>query len=388
MCGELCGEKVIIHLTNPAIAGYGRKKGGEDKIELSLEEAAFLLERGKITVIIKNEKEEEGRKEGEEKQLIESVEKFLKTALDISPRFGIRYIVYVDLKERGYAVMPGMAAGVDFWLYSRGSKPGENSSRYFIHVLSEREAITMNDLVWLLSLAHNMRKEPIVAVVDEESEITYYEIKEAKFCSVDKDEIEKWVKRKAKATLLGDRVILWNEDVSVCLHNDSFYGKLNKEQLQLSLVEAAYLMKNGGLQIEANGAPMSFAGFIEHAATVENDFKDKYAVYEDLRDKGLIAKTGFKFGSHFRVYEYEYEIEAGTVAGAEAIKINREHSSCLLHVVPKEHVFTPPELSRAVRLAHSVKKRMIFAYREEKNKKREKNKNINIKYVDIGRKKL
>jgi tRNA-intron endonuclease len=341
--GELSGEKVVVTGSEAEILakGYGRKK---DRLELSLEEAAFLFETGKISKI----------KEGEEREL--NLEEFLKHALDISPEFELRYIVYRDLKERGYVVQPG---GVDFWLYPRGAKPGEKPARYFIHILSEREFLSFKELDALLISARNMRKEPILAVVDEESDITYYEVKEAKFEKrEDKKEGkgEEIGKVKAKATLLGDRVVLWDADLAETLHRNNFYGKLTKEKrLLLSLVEAAYLLKKNMLE-------MQFEQFIEHASSIESEFMDKYVVYEDLREKGLIIKTGFKFGSHFRVYK----------------ATKQKHSSYLIHVLPAEHVFSMPELSRAVRLAHGVKKRMIFA--QTFNQK--------IRYVDVGRMKL
>lgn len=340
MQGELSGGKVVVAGSEAGILakGYGRKK---DRLELSLEEAAFLFETGKISRI----------KEGEEREL--NLEEFLKHALDISPEFGLRYLVYRDLKERGYVVQPG---GVDFWLYPRGAKPGEKPARYFIRILSERGFLSLKELDALLILARNMRKEPIIAVVDEESDVTYYEVKEAKFEFVEKWEGKAEEIRKAKATLLGDRVVLWDTDLAKSLHINNFYGKLTKEKrLLLSLVEAAYLMKKNVLEIDTGQ-------FIEYASSIESDFLDKYVVYEYLREKGLIIKTGFKFGSHFRVYK----------------AANQKHSSYLIHVLPEEHVFSMPELSRAVRLAHGVKKRMIFARTFDQR----------IRYVDVGRMKL
>ncbi|MGB7533154.1 MAG: tRNA-intron lyase [Halobacteriota archaeon] len=348
--------------------GYGRKKG---KIELSLEEAAFLLETGKLQI-----KDEAG------KEL--NLDGFLEHALDVSPKFVLRYLIYTDLKERGYAVQPG---GIDFWLYPRGAKPGEKPARHFIRIFSESDFLSLDDLAALLISARNMRKEPIIAVVDEESDITYYEVQEADFESVEPEEDkEESKKRKAKTSLLGDRVVLWDADLAEKLYRIDFYGKLTKEKrLLLSLVEAAYLMKKGLLEIEvreqksdlekepslkpqtSNLKPVNFERFVEYANAIEPDFMDKYAVYEDLREKGLVVKTGFKFGSHFRVYKIKQQ----------------KHSSYLIHVLPEEHVFSMQELSRAVRLAHGVKKRMIFAQIQTLGKFEKK-----IRYVDIGRMKL
>jgi len=86
--------------------------------------------------------------------------------------------------------------------------------------------------------------------------------------------------------------------------------------------------------------------FGAHAAMIDREFQSKYVIYADLRDKGLVPKTGYKFGSHFRVYR----------------RAQQTHSTELIHVLPETHVFSLPALARAVRLAHGVKKRMIFAF--------------------------
>ena len=354
MRGVLSGGKVVVEGSEADILakGYGRKKG---QVELSLEEAAFLLETGKIAIT--NEEEQEMPHAA-----------FLKHALDISPRFELRYLVYRDLKERGYVVQPGR---VEFWLYPRGAVPGEKPARYFIRIVSEREFISFKDLDALLTSARNMRKEPVIAVVDEESDITYYELKEAQF---EKREEQKEGGRIGKATLLGDRAVLWDADLAETLYRSNFYGSLTKERrLLLSMVETAYLMKKGLLELNEWQPPANVDRLIDYATAVESEFKDKYEVYAELREKGLILKTGFKFGSHFRVYK----------------ALNQRHSSYLIHVLFEEHVFSMSELSRAVRLAHGVKKRMIFAV---KKRAREKQQHAlgdqRIRYMDIGRMKL
>lgn len=364
MQGEFSAGKVIVtpeteqEAENWAIKGYGRRKSA--RTELSQEEVAFLLERGKLTLKL------------EDSEL--SFEEFLIRVLDTTPMFTVRYLVYKDLKERGYAIKTG---GVDFWLYPRGAKPGEKPAKYFIHIRAEREFISLIELNELLISARNMRKELILAVVDEESDITYYEVKDPRFDGG--IEVES-TEGKAKASLVGDRVVLWDADLAENLYKNNFYGKLTKEKrLLLSLVEAAYLMKTNRLDIEtpsSNHANMSFEQFIVYASTIETDFMDKYLVYEDLKGKGLNAKTGFKFGSHFRVYKAEQQ----------------KHSLYLVHVLPHSHVFSMTGLSRAVRLAHGVKKRMIFAFMSSSSTVQapptEQTPEQRIKYVDVGRMKL
>lgn len=76
-------------------------------------------------------------------------------------------------------------------------------------------------------------------------------------------------------------------------------------------------------------------------------------VYEDWRDKGFILKTGFKFGTHFRIY----------FPGAKPVSNKKEwiHSKHVLHVFPKEVSMPMSEWSRAIRVAHSVRKTFIMA---------------------------
>ena len=103
--------------------------------------------------------------------------------------------------------------------------------------------------------------------------------------------------------------------------------------------------------------------FTRKAKALEPEFVRKLDVYTDLRDRGLVVKTGFKFGSHFRAYE--------EVSDVSAIP----HSKYLVHALPEDYVVMLPEMSRAVRLAHGVRKRMIFAYSGKNG----------LEYLDIGR---
>ena len=75
------------------------------------------------------------------------------------------------------------------------------------------------------------------------------------------------------------------------------------------------------------------------------DFDLRYKVYKDLREKGLVVKTGFKYGTHFRVYDRDP---------------GSNHARFLVHAVPRDLETSWPELSRAVRLAHGVRKEMVF----------------------------
>ena len=81
-------------------------------------------------------------------------------------------------------------------------------------------------------------------------------------------------------------------------------------------------------------------------------FKAIYEVFEDWRLRGFVVKTGYKFGSHFRIY----------FPGVSPVKSSKEwiHSKHVLHVFPKFERMLISEWSRAIRVAHSVRKTFII----------------------------
>jgi tRNA-intron endonuclease len=72
-------------------------------------------------------------------------------------------------------------------------------------------------------------------------------------------------------------------------------------------------------------------------------------VYAALRDRGLVPKTGYKFGADFRTYA---DVESVADLG---------HSELLIRVLDGGHTFSPRDLALDVRLAHGVRKEMVFA---------------------------
>ncbi len=84
-----------------------------------------------------------------------------------------------------------------------------------------------------------------------------------------------------------------------------------------------------------------------------SDFLSLYEVYEDLRLKGFVLKTGFKFGTHFRLY----------MPGALPNLSNEEwmHSKHVIHVFPRASKLLISEWARAIRVAHGVRKTFILA---------------------------
>ncbi|MFZ2412090.1 MAG: tRNA-intron lyase [Candidatus Methanoperedens sp.] len=331
LSGKLNGNIVIIEkraieeLYNTSF--YGRPRG--DTLEVTLPESAYLMHTGKITV----------ESDGEELDF----RQFFLTASHTLKNFELLYIVYKDLRERGYYIQPAVTG---FRVYPRGGHPGKTPAEFFVFVTSERSPLLLPELKTHLDTVENLKKRLVLAIVDEESDLTYYEVKRIAPSGSWK---LKPAKQLSTTSLLEDRVMVWDAETSAVLHKEGFFGKLmDQGHLQLSLVESCYLLNRGVLEIQKNRETLDFAGFSGIACNIESDFMIKYTVYEKLRDSGLVPKTGFKFGTHFRIYD-DFESSSSL-----------SHSVYLVHAIEQDHVFSLQQLSRAVRLANSVRKEMIY----------------------------
>jgi len=333
MPGELIGETVLVRdqseasqIYNKGYYGYPQSGGG---IELDLLEAVYLQEAERLVVL-------EDGKEVAHADLI-------KRAARNASEFEIRYIVYRDFRQRGYIVKSD-AGEFDFRVFPRGGTPSTAQTKYWVKAVSERAVFDMRHMLELSDMSDRTRKELILGVVDEEGDLTYYRASSGAPTGREHPQSEG---PEVEGFLLEDRVFVTDERGGQ-LHENGFYGKQIGRTLQLSLIESAYLMHLGRLVIRADGAGKrtSLTSFKKHAQDVQPDFELRLRAYDDLRRRGLIVKTGFKYGSHFRVYDGDPETH---------------HSKYLVHAVQWNHRTIWPEMSRAVRLAHGVKKEILFA---------------------------
>lgn len=292
--------------------GYGRP-ADDGELDLAPVEAAHLLYRGDLDAV-------DGR----------GFRGFLAENEELT----VPFLVYKDLRDRGFYLSPAREgwvrepAGVDLVVFPRGSGPWDEAVEYRIRVVGERAdvpAATLGDAV--------------LAVVDEESEITYLDT-----ATPDVEGSSEYaLPSDVAADLLGDRVVCWEPPSH--LYERGFYGQpLDGEQaLQLSLVEAAHLADAGALALEVDRV-------VARGREVEGDrFDRRLAAYADLRSREMVPKTGFKFGADFRTY-----------ADVDSVE-DLGHSELLVRVLPADHVFAPRDLALDVRMAGGVRKRMVFA---------------------------
>ncbi|HSQ92741.1 MAG TPA: tRNA-intron lyase [Methanoregula sp.] len=296
-------------------SGYGRPEAGG--LRLSLQEALYLLHRQKIEVT-------------------GYTFDTLFSEFCTRPDFLRSFLVYRDLRERGYVVQTGPH---DFRVFRRGEKPGKGESLYLVRVLSERDPIRFEKLIGEVIASRNMRKQYVLAVVDDEDELTYYEIKLPKLadaCSTLPPLSHH------DALLVGKSGMIRTPDRSD-LETAGYGKRLDPERLILSPVELLFLMDKGAVTLMRDTGRVNPADLLAIAGETDQELAIKNAVYAELRSHDYTPRTGYKFGHHFRVYCGE-----------------NVHSDLLVHAVEKDAELPMSVISRSVRLAHSVKKKMFF----------------------------
>lgn len=293
-------------------SGYGRPSG--EGLSLVPVEALFLVHRGRI-------------------ELPGETFESLLAEFTADPHFLRAYLVYRDLRERGYVVQTGPH---DFRVFRRGQRPGSGQSQYMVRVLSERDPIAFDRVIAEATSTAQMRKSHLLAVVDDEDELTYYEVK----LPILQPRESTAPARTVTAGLFGWAVIADGDEGAV-LEAAGYGTRLDDRRLKVAPVEALYLIANGRLVLEDG---MSGTGeYGDVVAGIDAESCEKSAVYVHLRDRGYVPRTGYKFGHHYRVY------------GAA-----KTHSEMLVHALPGGAALPMSVISRSVRLAHSVKKKMLF----------------------------
>jgi tRNA-intron endonuclease, archaea type len=145
-----------------SIQRFGEQVG--EKIQYSLPEALFLLENKKMELYNSRSK-----KLG----LKESMKIFEK----IDKKFAIKYAVFQDLRQKGYIVKSALKFGAEFRVYEKGASIGDKHARWILYPVSENSVLTWHDFSAKNRVAHSTNKNLLIGVVDEENDVSYYEVK-------------------------------------------------------------------------------------------------------------------------------------------------------------------------------------------------------------------
>jgi tRNA-intron endonuclease len=144
-----------------SLRGYGVPEN--DTLTLTLYEALFLLGKGVIEV----EDEKTGGKMG--------FQDLLKRFQSVDENAWVRYLIYRDLRSRGYVAREGFGLGIDFRVYERGEY-GKETAKYLIFGIQEGQPVSMEELARTLRYVQSLKKNLVLAVINRRGEIVHYSL--------------------------------------------------------------------------------------------------------------------------------------------------------------------------------------------------------------------
>jgi tRNA-intron endonuclease, archaea type len=145
-----------------ASKNFGEKLS--QKIFYSLPEALFLVEDKKMEVF-------------DHQENVVSSKDLQRKFQRLDKNFLNKFIVYRDLRKRGYVVKTALRFGAEFRVYEKGKSGAKNHSKWILFPVSEYEGCSWQDFSAKNRVAHSSKKNILVAIVDEETKVSYYEVK-------------------------------------------------------------------------------------------------------------------------------------------------------------------------------------------------------------------
>ena len=165
---KLINEKTIV--LNPKMQNILKERGfGEsekDTLILDSFETLFLLYNNKL------ELKKVNRKITFDELMQKSIQKHDDTL--------IRFLLYRDLRIRGYVVKDGFGFDSDFRVYERGNY-GLKDAKFLIFAFNEGTQQKIGKLYKNIEEITKMGKEPIIAVIERRGEIIYYKVNKMNF---------------------------------------------------------------------------------------------------------------------------------------------------------------------------------------------------------------
>ncbi len=141
---------------------YGTRIDG-NKLELEPVELLHLIERKRVVVTTPS-----GEHVGSDY--------IVNNLLVDDPDLWIQYLVFRDLRSRGYAVRKGFGSGIGFRVYARGDRPGTANAKELVYILKEGVPISLSDLDLVTKTAAGSRKDLLFALVDQNGEVNFYRV--------------------------------------------------------------------------------------------------------------------------------------------------------------------------------------------------------------------
>ena len=159
-------NKILVFSSPEDIEGFSSRGYGvpeDEGLALTFYEALYLL--GKEIVEIEDEITKEEM----------SFQDLLKRFQSVDENAWVKYVIYRDLRSRGYVVREGFGLGIDFRVYERGGY-GKETAKYLIFGIQEGRPVSMEELAQVLRYVQSLKKRLVLAVINRRGEIVYYSL--------------------------------------------------------------------------------------------------------------------------------------------------------------------------------------------------------------------
>jgi len=152
---------------------------------------------------------------------------------------------------------------------------------------------------------------------------------------------------KINANFIGGKIYS-NSKEAYLLNQKSKFGEKREDKIYYNFLEAIYLLNNKKIDIHFGKKVLNEEELLKIFQKEDKEILTKYIVFNDLRKKGYIVKTGLKFGAEFRIYETNKDVEQG-------------HSKWVLIIENESKKIDWKEFSSKNRVAHSTNKNLLIA---------------------------
>jgi len=159
------------------IGSIEKNTNGQEILIIDAVEVLLLCERNRILIWEHNDKNEN----------LYDFEGLLTYFTQYDEKLWQKYIIYMDLRKRGYIVRTGYGDGLDFRVYKRGADFEKDSAKFLIFPVFEGNPIELRDLDKMSRVAMSSRKDLIVATVDRLSKPIYYSVKKFQILNTGED---------------------------------------------------------------------------------------------------------------------------------------------------------------------------------------------------------
>ncbi len=140
--------------------GYGTEEEGV--FNLTYYEAMYLLDKQQLHI-----NDEQGK--------AVDFQHLLRLHENLDENAWVKYLVYRDLRSRGYVVREGFGSGIDFRIYERGAY-GKETAHYLVMSTLEGKPMPIQNLLNVVQQCQSQKKELVIAVMNRRGEVVHYSV--------------------------------------------------------------------------------------------------------------------------------------------------------------------------------------------------------------------